>query len=71
MNFTCQRPEVLYGILLIIPALIIAIIQYRNVMKRYKVITIKDDDSIHAKRIKKYHFTMLCVQHFFLSPGLC
>ena len=66
MNFTCQRPEVLYGILLIIPALIIAIIQYRNVMKRYKVITIKDDDSIHAKRIKKYHFT-IALRSTFLS----
>ncbi|MCR5494610.1 MAG: VWA domain-containing protein [Treponema sp.] len=58
MNFTCQRPEALYGLLLLIPASIFAIIKYMKVIESYNKITIKEEDSIEAKRIKRFPITI-------------
>lgn len=58
MSFTCQRPEALYGILFLIPAIIVAVFQYRQVMNNYEKITIKDDNLLPAKRLKKYRVTI-------------
>ena len=54
MSFTCQRPEALYGILFLIPAIIVAVFQYRQVMNNYEKITIKDDNLLPAKWLKIY-----------------
>ena len=66
MNFTCQRPEALYAIFLLIPALVFGIYHYRQVMNNYKKITIKDSDFLPARRIKKYRITILA-RSVFLS----
>lgn len=66
MNFTCQRPEALYAIFLLIPALIFGIYHYRQVVNNYKKITIKDSDFLPARRIKKYRITIMA-RSVFLS----
>ena len=66
MNFTCQRPEALYAIFLLIPALVFGLYHYRQVINNYKKITIKDSDFLPARRIKKYSITILA-RSVFLS----
>lgn len=53
MNFTCERPFALFGILLLIPALIVCIYRYRRIMKRFNLYLLKDTDSPTTKRMKK------------------
>ena len=68
MNFSCQRPEALYGLLLLIPAVSIEVVRYLKVMQSYKKITVKADDSILAKRIKRFPVTIalktVCIMIF-------
>ena len=37
MNFTCERPYAFYGLLLIIPAVIISFFQYRKIIRNKSV----------------------------------
>lgn len=70
MNFTCQRPEALYALLLLLPAGIIAVIHYLKVMQGYKKITIKEDDSVAVRRIKRFPVTIIlknvCMMFFWV-----
>lgn len=54
MNFSCQRPYALYGLALLVPALIISILQFKKAYKNLKFFTVKDKSSILARRTKNF-----------------
>lgn len=56
MNFTCQRPFALYGLILIIPGIILSIIQFRKISGKLSVFTVKDSISVAARRMKNFSF---------------
>ncbi len=68
MNFTCQRPQALYAMLLIIPAVIIAAVQYRRLVKRIKTITVKDSGSVQVRRLKTLGVSVV-LRSVFLALG--
>lgn len=51
MNFLCERPYAFYGLLLIIPALIITFFQYRKIVKNKSAFVSDKNKSIAAKRL--------------------
>lgn len=54
MNFSCQRPYALYGLALLVPALIISILQFKKAYKNLKFFTVKDKSSILVRRTKNF-----------------
>ena len=46
MNFTCERPYAFYGLLLIIPAVIITFFQYRKIIRNKSVFMTDKNNSI-------------------------
>lgn len=70
MDFTCQRPFALYGLILIVPALAISILQFRKVLKKIKNFTVKDSYSVSSKRAKHFKL-MFVVRSFCLSAAWC
>ncbi len=61
MNFTCQRPFALYGLVLIIPGIIIALLHYRKVAARLNIFSVKDNASVIARRMKHFK-TMISIR---------
>lgn len=57
MNFTCQRPFALYGLILIIPGIILSLFQYKKVAASLLTYTVKDSASVIARRMK--HFRVM------------
>lgn len=66
MNFSCQRPYALYGLALLVPALIISILQFKKAYKNLKFFTVKDKSSIFARRTKNFAL-MFGVRTFCIS----
>ncbi len=66
MNFSCQRPYALYGLALLVPALIISILQFKKAYKNLKFFTVKDKSSIPARRTKNFAL-MFGVRTFCIS----
>ncbi|MEE0885422.1 MAG: VWA domain-containing protein [Treponema sp.] len=54
MNFSCQRPYALYGLALLVPALIISIFQFKKAYRNLKFFTVKDKSSVLARRMKNF-----------------
>ncbi len=54
MNFSCQRPYALYGLVLLLPALIIWIFQFKKVHKNLNFFTAKDKSSTVARRMRNF-----------------
>ena len=57
MNFTCERPYAFYLLLLLIPALLVSLFQYRRIVKKISFFSIKNDTNPGLKRVK--HFPLL------------
>lgn len=66
MNFSCQRPYALYGLALLVPALIISILQFKKAYKNLKFFTVKDKSSIPTRRTKNFAL-MFGVRTFCIS----
>lgn len=54
LNFSCQRPYALYGLVLLVPALIISVFQFKKAHKNLKFFTVKDKSSVVARRMKNF-----------------
>ena len=54
MNFSCQRPYALYGLALLVPALIISILQFKKAYRNLKFFTVKDKSSAVARRMRNF-----------------
>lgn len=65
MDFTCQRPYALYGLVLLIPALIVAIFKFRKVVKKINDFAIKGNSSLAPKKLnhfrKMFVFRTFCI----------
>lgn len=55
MNFTCQRPFALYALLLLIPALMISVVQFKKVRRNLNIFTVKENFSTMARRMKNFY----------------
>ena len=60
MNFTCERPYAFYGLLLIIPAVIITFFQYRKIIRNKSVFMTDKNNSIASKRLARFPKVILC-----------
>ncbi len=59
MDFNCLRPYALYGLILLIPALIITIIQLKKVFKNLRFFTVKNKSASLSYRMKNYPITFV------------
>ena len=60
MNFTCERPYAFYGLLLIIPAVIISFFQYRKIIRNKSIFMSDKNNSIASKRLARFPKVILC-----------
>lgn len=68
MNFSCQRPYALYGFVLLVPALIVSILQFRKAYKNLNFLTVKDKSSVSARRTKNFAL-MFGIRTFCISAA--
>lgn len=54
MNFTCQRPFALYGLIFIIPGIVVSLMQYKRIAESLLTYTVKDSASVIARRMKHF-----------------
>lgn len=66
MNFSCQRPYALYGLALLVPALIISILQFKKAYKNLNFFTVKDKSSSVARRMRNFSI-VYGIRTFFIS----
>ncbi len=66
MNFSCQRPYALYGLALLVPALIISILHFKKVYKNLNFFTVKDKSSTVSRRMRNFGL-VYGIRTFFIS----
>lgn len=58
IHFTCERPYAFYLLILLVPALIISISQYRRIAKKLSFFSVKSDTNPGLKRVKNFRLLM-------------